>query len=193
MEVRVLSPAFGYRKPQRMSERKNVKTTLSEREGNTVKLAVEVSSEELQEAFDARLKQAGRGSRASPASGQGKVPLTMVRQRVGDEAILVDAVEETMGALVRAGGARTGSRPGRQARDRRAATRLPELGKPFSFTATVTVMPEVELGAVQGRGGAQGSRRGHRRRSRRADGPAAQRVRRAQARRGPARLRRATS
>jgi FKBP-type peptidyl-prolyl cis-trans isomerase (trigger factor) len=73
-----------------------VKTTLSEREGNTVKLAVEVSGEELQEAFDSRLKQVAKEVRI-PGFRQGKVPLTMVRQRLSDEAILVDAVEDAMG------------------------------------------------------------------------------------------------
>ena len=40
-----------------------MKTTLSEREGNTVKLAVEVSGDELQEAFDSRLKQVAKEAR----------------------------------------------------------------------------------------------------------------------------------
>ena len=127
-----------------------MKTTLSEREGNTVKLAVEVSSEELQEAFDAQLEAAGRGKCASPASGRARCPLTMVRQRLGDEAILADAVDEAMGRLVRGGGHGAGPRPGRSARRSTWATRLPELGKPFSFTATVTVMPEVVLGEYKG-------------------------------------------
>ena len=50
-----------------------MKTTVSEREGNTVKLEVEVSSEELQEAFDKRLKQLTREVRV-PGFRPGKVP-----------------------------------------------------------------------------------------------------------------------
>jgi trigger factor len=71
-----------------------VKTSLSERDGNTVKLAVEVSSDELQEAFNARLKQLSREV-SLPGFRPGKAPLTMVRQRAGDEMILTDAIRSS--------------------------------------------------------------------------------------------------
>ncbi len=74
-----------------------MKTTLSERDGNTAKLAVEVSTEEVQEAFNTHLKKLSREVRM-PGFRPGKAPLTMVRQRLGDEAILIEAVEESMGA-----------------------------------------------------------------------------------------------
>ena len=125
-----------------------MKTTLSEREGNTVKLAVEVSGEELQEAFDSRLKQVAKEVRI-PGFRQGKVPLAMVRQRVGDEAILVDAVEDAMGRWLASAAIELGidpvDRPQIEVGDQ-----VPELGKPFDFTASVTVMPEVELGQYKG-------------------------------------------
>ena len=125
-----------------------MKTTLSEREGNTVKLAVEVSSEELQEAFDSRLKQMAKEVRI-PGFRQGKVPLVMVRQRLGDEAILVDAVEDAMGRWFASAAIELGidpvDRPQIEVGDQ-----VPEMGKPFDFTASVTVMPEVELGRYKG-------------------------------------------
>ncbi len=127
-----------------------MKTTLSEREGNTVKLAVEVSSEELQEAFDARLKQVGKEVRI-PGFRQGKVPLAMVRQRLGDEAILIDAVENAMGGWFAAAALELGidpvDRPQIELADEETP---PELGKPLGFSASVTVMPEVELGQYKG-------------------------------------------
>lgn len=125
-----------------------MKTTLSEREGNTVKLAVEVSGEELQEAFDSRLKQVAKEVRI-PGFRQGKVPLVMVRQRLGDDAILVDAVEDAMGRWFASAAIELGidpvDRPQIEVGDE-----VPEMGKPFSFTASVTVMPEVELGQYLG-------------------------------------------
>lgn len=123
-------------------------TTLSEREGNTVKLAVEVSGEELQEAFDSRLKKLQKEARI-PGFRPGKAPLTMLRQRFGDEAILVDAIDEALGAWFTMGALELNldvvDRPQIDIGDE-----IPELGKPFSFTATATIMPEVELGQYKG-------------------------------------------
>jgi len=127
-----------------------VKTTLSERDGNTVKLAVEVSSEELQEAFTARLRQLGREVRL-PGFRPGKAPLTMVRQRVGDEVILVDAVEEAMPAWFAKAAAELGLQPvDRPEIKLDGEDQIPELDKPLGFTASVTVMPEVVLGEYKG-------------------------------------------
>jgi trigger factor len=125
-----------------------VKTTLSERKGNTVKLAVEVSGEELQEAFDSRLKQVAKEVQI-PGFRQGKVPLAMVRQRLGDEAILVDAVEDAMGRWFASAAVELGIDPVDRP-EIEVGDQLPEMGKPFSFTASVTVMPEVELGQYKG-------------------------------------------
>ena len=125
-----------------------MKTTLSEREGNTVKLAVEVSSEELQEAFDSHLQKMAKEVRI-PGFRQGKVPLTMVRQRLGDQAILIDAVDETMGRWFATAALELNIDPvDRPEID--VGEELPELGKPFGFAASVTVMPEVELGQYKG-------------------------------------------
>jgi trigger factor len=125
-----------------------VKTTLSEREGNTVKLAVEVSSEELQEAFDSRLKQVAKEARI-PGFRPGKAPLTMLRQRVGDQAILLDALDDAVGRWF----TRAAFELGLDVVDTPqidVGEDLPELGKEFSFTASATVMPEVELGQYKG-------------------------------------------
>jgi trigger factor len=125
-----------------------VKTTLSEREGNTVKLAVEVSSEELQEAFDAHVKKLSKELRI-PGFRQGRVPLTMVRQRLGDQAILIDAVDEAMGRWFTMAALELDIDPvDRPQID--VGDEIPELDKPFNFAASVTVMPEVELGQYKG-------------------------------------------
>ncbi len=125
-----------------------MKTTVSEREGNTVKLEVEVSSEELQEAFDKRLKQLTREVRV-PGFRPGKAPASMLRQRLGDEAIITDTVEEAMNGWFVAAAAEAGIDPVDRP-DIDVGEELPELGKPLSFKATVTVMPEVVLGEYKG-------------------------------------------
>lgn len=126
----------------------NVKTTLSEREGNAVKLAVEVSGDDLQEAFNSRLTQLSKEVRV-PGFRQGKVPAAMVRQRLGDEAILADAIEEAMSGWFASAVIELGldpvDRPQIELGDD-----APELGKPLGFTASVTVMPEVVLGEYKG-------------------------------------------
>ena len=125
-----------------------MKTTLSEREGNTVKLAVEVSGEELQEAFDSRLQKLQKEARI-PGFRPGKAPLAMLRQRVGEQAILVDAVDEAIGGwFVKAAMELNLDVVDTPQID--VGDELPELGKEFSFTATGTVMPEVELGEYKG-------------------------------------------
>ena len=125
-----------------------MKSTLSEREGNTVKLDVEVSSEELQAAFDERLKQLAREVRI-PGFRQGKMPIAMARQRLGDEAVLGDTIEEFMTRWITTAVLELGLEPvDRPNVD--VQEEAPELGKPFAFTATVTVMPEAVLGEFKG-------------------------------------------
>jgi trigger factor len=126
-----------------------VKTTLSERDGNTVKLAVEVSSDELREAFDTRLRQLSREVRL-PGFRPGKAPAAMVRQRLGDEAILVDAVEEAMSGWFIAAMAELGLNPVDRPEIELEDDDLPSLDKPLSFKAAVTVMPDVVLGEYKG-------------------------------------------
>jgi trigger factor len=125
-----------------------VKTTLSEREGNAVKLAVEVSGDEVQEAFDTRLAKLSREVRV-PGFRQGKVPLSMVRQRLGEEAILVEAIEEAMSGWFAAAVGELGLDPVDRPKIE-LGDDAPELGKDLDFTVSVTVMPEVVLGEYKG-------------------------------------------
>lgn len=125
-----------------------MKTTLSERDGNTVKLEVEVSGEELQEAFDTKLKKLVREVRI-PGFRPGKAPATMIRRRFGDEAIITDAVEDAMGGWFASAATELDLDPVEQPKIE-IGDELPELGKPLTFTATVTVMPEIELGSYKG-------------------------------------------
>jgi trigger factor len=125
-----------------------VRTTLKERDGNTVKLVVEVSPEELKVAYDSKLRELMREVRI-PGFRPGKAPMAMVKQKLGDEAILADAVEASMGqwfaqAMIDLGLVSV-DRP-----DVDLGEELPELDKPLEFSASVTVMPEVALGKYKG-------------------------------------------
>ncbi|MBN1630356.1 MAG: trigger factor [Thermoleophilia bacterium] len=125
-----------------------MKTTLTERDGNTVKMAVEVSTEELRQAFDGQLKKLSREVRIA-GFRPGKAPVSMVRQRLGDEAILIEAVEESMNEWFSTAAVELDLEPVDRP-EIEPDDELPELGKPFGFKATVTVMPEIVLGAYKG-------------------------------------------
>jgi trigger factor len=126
-----------------------VKTTLGEREGNTVKFTVEVSSEEVQEAFDTHLKQLAKEVRI-PGFRKGKVPLALVRQRLGEQAVLVDAIEEAVGGWFATAALQLELDPVDRPHIELLGEEPPALGKPLGFTASVTVMPEVVLGQYKG-------------------------------------------
>ncbi len=126
-----------------------MKTTLGEREGNTVKFTVEVSSEELQEAFDNRLKQLAKEVRI-PGFRKGKVPPALVRQRLGEQAVLVDAIEEAMGGWFATAAMQLDLDPVDRPQIELLGEEPPALGRPLGFTASVTVMPEVVLGQYKG-------------------------------------------
>ncbi len=125
-----------------------MRTTLKERDGNKVKIEVEVTPEELKEAYDVKLRELVREVRI-PGFRPGKAPVTMVQQKLGDEAILADAVESAMSrwfvqAMVDLG-LEAVARP-----DVDMGDALPELDKSLTFSAEVTVMPEVKLGEYKG-------------------------------------------
>ncbi|MCL5736803.1 MAG: trigger factor [Actinobacteria bacterium] len=125
-----------------------MKSTISERDGNTVKLEVEVSADEFQQAFDTKLKKLVHEVRIH-GFRPGKAPAAMVRQRFGDEAIITDAVEDALGGWFAAAALELGLDPVERPKID-IGEELPQLGKPLGFTATVTVMPEVELGEYRG-------------------------------------------
>ncbi len=125
-----------------------MRSTLKERDGNKVKVEVEVTPQELKEAYDVKLRELVREVRI-PGFRPGKAPATMVQQKLGDEAILADAVESAMSlwfvqAMIELE---------LEAVDRPEVDmgeELPTLDKPLTFSAEVLVMPEVKLGEYKG-------------------------------------------
>ena len=125
-----------------------MRSTLKERDGNKVKVEVEVTPEELKEAYDVKLRELVREVRI-PGFRPGKAPATMVQQKPGDEAVLADAIESAMsGWFVQAMidlELEAVDRP-----DVDMGEEMPVLDKPLVFGAEVTVMPEVALGDYKG-------------------------------------------
>ncbi len=125
-----------------------MRSTLKERDGNKVKVEVEVTPEELKEAYDVKLRELVREVRI-PGFRPGKAPLNMVQQKLGDEAILADAIDEAMSrwfvqAMVDLE-LEAVDRP-----DVDMGEELPVLDKSLTFSAEVVVMPEVKLGEYKG-------------------------------------------
>jgi trigger factor len=125
-----------------------VRSTLKERDGNKVKIEVEVTPQELKEAFDSKLRELVREVRI-PGFRPGKAPATMVQQKLGDEAILADGIEEAMsGWFVQAMidlELEAVDRP-----DIDLGEEMPSVDKPLTFSAEVMVMPEIKLGEYKG-------------------------------------------
>lgn len=130
-----------------MEGRTEVKTTVGEKVGNEIKLEIEVSAEEVQGGIDATIKQLSREVRI-PGFRKGKVPTGMIVQRFGMEVIVQQMLDDRlspwfMEALSEAG-IDPVDRPEVDFED------APEEGRPFTFTAVVTVMPTAELGQYKG-------------------------------------------
>ncbi len=124
-----------------------MKTTLTEQEGNSVRLDVEVPADEVQSRFQATLRQLAKEVKI-PGFRKGKVPSTLVEQRFGRHAIvhqmLDDHLSDWYGAAVEESGIAPVDRPEIDYDEE------PETGKPFAFRAMVTVLPVPQLGAHMG-------------------------------------------
>lgn len=124
-----------------------MKSTVSEQEGNTVRLDVELSEEEVQRAIDATVSQLAKDVRM-PGFRKGKVPRNLVVQRFGMHAITHQMLDDHLSAWYGRAAAQSGITP--VARPEVDYDEEPETGKPFAFKATVEVMPKAELGEYRG-------------------------------------------
>ncbi len=124
-----------------------VKTTVGEKDGNDVKLQVEVPEDEVKRGIDATIKQLAREVRI-PGFRRGKVPSSVVVQRFGMEAVVHQMLDDQLSSWYAAALDEAGIDPvGTPEVDFEDA---PEEGRPFTFSAVVTVMPEAELGPYKG-------------------------------------------
>jgi trigger factor len=124
-----------------------VKTTITELPDSRVRLDAEVPSEEVESRLQRTAAAMGRELRI-PGFRKGKVPAPMVIQRIGREAVLEQAVRESLPewyeqALLQAD-VKTIGDPKLDLQD------LPPAGESLSFSIEVSVTPEANLGAYKG-------------------------------------------
>jgi trigger factor len=124
-----------------------VKTTITELPDSRVRLDAEVPSEEIESTLQRTAAAMGRELRI-PGFRKGKVPGPMVIQRVGREAVLEQAVRESLPqwyeqAILQADVKTVGD-------PKLDLQELPTAGEALTFSIEVSVTPKAELGEYKG-------------------------------------------
>jgi trigger factor len=124
-----------------------VKTTVTELPHSRVRVEAEIPADEVQRTLESQARKLGREMKL-PGFRQGKIPPTIVIQRLGRDPILDEAVRDQltgwyMKAIDDSGIAPVGD-PQVDLGD------LPGEGKPLTFSFEVGVRPTAELGAYRG-------------------------------------------
>jgi trigger factor len=124
-----------------------LKTTVTELPESRVRVQVQVPPEEIQSRLESKARQLGREMKL-PGFRRGKVPAPLVIQRVGREAVLEEAVRDTLGnwyadAIDSAGLATVGD-PKLDLAD------LPAQGDALEFSIEIGVLPRANLGQYKG-------------------------------------------
>jgi trigger factor len=124
-----------------------VKTTVTELPDSRVRLQVQVPPGELEGRLERKASQLGRELKL-PGFRRGKVPAPLVIRRVGREAVLEEAVRETLSswyadAIETAGIVPVGD-PQLDLGD------LPPEGQALEFSIEIGVLPKAELGDYEG-------------------------------------------
>jgi len=124
-----------------------VKTTVTELGDSRVRVQVEVPPGEVEGRVEQRARQLGRQLKL-PGFRKGKVPAPLVLQRVGREAVLDEAVRDSLAswysdAIVTAGIVPVGD-PTVDLGD------LPPQGQALEFSIEIGVLPKAELGDYEG-------------------------------------------
>jgi trigger factor len=122
-----------------------VKSAVETVEPTRVKLAVEVTYDELKPSLDAAYKTIAQQVTV-PGFRKGKVPPRIIDQRVGRAAVIEQAVNDALPNLYREAVSQSGIRPLGQPSVE--VTEIPDVkgtGGQLTFTAEVDVRPEIEL------------------------------------------------
>ncbi|HEY2216928.1 MAG TPA: trigger factor family protein, partial [Solirubrobacteraceae bacterium] len=120
-----------------------LETTVTELGDSRVRVAVQVPAEEVQQRLEGKARQLGRDLKL-PGFRRGKVPAPLVIQRVGREAVLDQAVRDSLSrwytqAIAVAGVVPVGD-PKLDLAD------LPAEGEELHFSIEIGVVPTAELG-----------------------------------------------
>ena len=124
-----------------------VKTTVTELPDSRVRLQVQVPPSELEGRLERKAHQLGRELKL-PGFRRGKVPAPLVIQRIGREAVLEEAVRDTLSswysdAIETAGIVPVGD-------PQVALGDLPPQGEALEFSIEIGVLPKAELGEYEG-------------------------------------------
>jgi trigger factor len=122
-------------------------TTVTELPESRVRVQVQVSPGEIESRVEHKARQLGRELKL-PGFRRGKVPAPLVIQRVGREAVLEEAVRDTLGswyadAIETAGIVPVGD-------PRLDLGDLPPQGQALEFSIEIGVLPKAELGQYKG-------------------------------------------
>ena len=122
-------------------------TTVTELPESRVRVEVQVPPDEVQSRVERKARQLGRELKL-PGFRRGKVPAPLVIQRVGREAVLEEAVRDTLGswyadAIVTAGIVPVGD-------PQLDLGELPPQGQALSFSIEIGVLPKAQLGQYLG-------------------------------------------
>jgi trigger factor len=124
-----------------------LKTTVAELPDSRVRVQVEVPSAEVQQRLEGKARQLGRELKL-PGFRRGKVPAPLVIQRVGREAVLDQAVRDSLSRwyveAIAAAGLVTVGDPQLDLSD------LPGEGEALEFSIEIGVLPKAELGDYAG-------------------------------------------
>ena len=125
----------------------DIKTSAKQLEGDKVQLEVEIPVEEIKAQVDKTIKELGRDVKM-PGFRPGKVPRAVIVSRFGKEAIHAHALEDALPGWYETAVKESGIK----------AVDQPEIDfeqieaddKPYTFKATVAVMPKPKLGDYAG-------------------------------------------
>lgn len=124
-----------------------VTTKVTELPESRVRVEAEIPPEEIERRVVTAAKQIGRDLRI-PGFRKGKVPPPVIVQRMGRQAVLDEAVRESIGSWYAAAIGDAGIRPvGDPDLDLGS---LPEAGESLTFTIEIGVRPTAELGEYKG-------------------------------------------
>ncbi|MCU1432317.1 MAG: trigger factor, partial [Actinotalea sp.] len=122
-----------------------VKSAVENLDATTVKLTVEVSSDELKPSIDHAYQHIG-SQVTVPGFRKGKVPTRIIDQRVGRAAVIEHAVNDGMASFYRQAITEADLRPlGQPEIEVTAIPALTEADGGLSFTAQVEIRPVIEL------------------------------------------------
>jgi trigger factor len=126
-----------------------LKTTLTDLGESRVRLQVEVEPSEVEGRVERKARQLG-GQLKLPGFRKGKVPAPLVIQRMGREAILEEAVRDTLSSWYSDAIASAGIVPVGDPTLDIDMGHLPPQGQALEFSIEIGVLPKAELGEYKG-------------------------------------------